>query len=64
MKGEIIMNQINKAIILPILAMVSLALKSIWHVELSDKDMDTIANGILSLVALAGIFMHPKKKES
>lgn len=58
------MNQINKAIILPILAMFSLALKSVCNVELSDKDMDTIANGILSLIALVGIFMHPKKEES
>lgn len=53
--------KVNKQIIVPIAALVSLILKSNFGIVLSDGDMDTVVNGVLAIVGLFGVFMHPKK---
>jgi uncharacterized membrane protein len=53
---------INKAIIIPIVALIALILKSAFGVELGTEAQDIIADGILGIITLVGIFLHPKKK--
>jgi hypothetical protein len=35
----------------------------IFNVQFSSEEMRTITEGLLSVVALIGVFMHPKKPE-
>lgn len=53
----------NKALLLPIVALLALTLKQIFNIELSESDTDTIVDGVLALCTLAGIFMQPKGGE-
>ena len=53
---------LNKAIIIPIVALIALIIKSAFGVELGTEAQDVIADGILGIITLVGIFLHPKKK--
>lgn len=55
------MNQINKAILVPLFALVALILKANFGIKLSDSDLNTVIDGTLVLIGIAGVFMHPKK---
>jgi multisubunit Na+/H+ antiporter MnhF subunit len=57
------MNQINKAIILPIVAVLFMMLKVVSGFEISDAAVDMTTDAILSIIALIGIFTHPVKKD-
>ncbi len=51
----------NKALLAPIVALFLLILKQSLGIEFDDNTMNVITDGILALVTLIGIFMHPKK---
>lgn len=51
----------NRALLIPIVALLALTIKHLFNVELSQTDMDTIVEGLLAVLSLVGIFMHPKK---
>ena len=53
---------INKAIIIPIVALIALIIKAVFGVELGTEALDVIADGILGIITLVGILTHPKKK--
>ena len=55
---------INRAIILPIVALIVLIIKSAFGVELGTEAQDIIADGILGIITLVGILLHPKKKKT
>lgn len=55
---------INRAIILPIVALIVLIIKSAFGVELGTEAQDIIADGILGIITLVGILLHPKKKKA
>lgn len=57
------MIKMNRAIIIPIIALVALFLQRMFGVEWSDQDMQTINDGVLSITILLGILMNPKKEE-
>jgi uncharacterized membrane protein len=51
----------NKAIIAPIVAAVLMLIKQLFGIELPSEAVDTITNGVLAIVMLAGIFIDPRK---
>lgn len=51
----------NKALILPIVALLALAMKQISGYEYSQTEVDIIVEGILAITTLIGIFMTPQK---
>lgn len=51
----------NKALLIPIVALLALTVKHLFNVELSQSEMDTIVEGTLAVLTLVGMFMHPKK---
>jgi uncharacterized membrane protein len=51
----------NKQLLIPIVALTALVLKHTFNYEMPQAEMDTIADGILALVTLVGIFMKPNK---
>lgn len=53
----------NKALILPILALVALFSQRLLNIEWTHEDLQVINDGILALTALIGIFMNPKKQK-
>jgi uncharacterized membrane protein len=53
---------INRAIILPIVAGIALIIKLVFGLELDQHQQDILADAILALVTLIGVFVHPKKK--
>lgn len=57
------MNNLNPQIIAPIVAIIMLFGQRIFNVQFSSEEMRTITEGLLSVVALIGVFMHPKKPE-
>jgi uncharacterized membrane protein len=52
----------NKALIIPVLALFALIIKQGFGYTIPQDALDVIANGILSIVTLVGIFMHPVKQ--
>lgn len=52
----------NKALIIPVVALVALMVKQLSGVELQEEQIDIIVEGILAIATLSGIFMNPKKK--
>lgn len=54
---------INKSILLPLLSAIALFVKQAFGYEISDENVDMAANGILLVVTIAGLFMHPKKEK-
>jgi uncharacterized membrane protein len=57
------MGKINKAILLPLLAALGTFLKQAFGVEVTDDQLDMVANIVLFLLMLMGIFMNPKKPQ-
>lgn len=53
----------NKALIVPIVALIALSVKQIGGIEIGQEQLDIIVNGILAITTLAGIFMHPTNKK-
>jgi uncharacterized membrane protein len=51
----------NKQLIAPIVALFVLLAKESYGVDIQSESVDVIVNGVLAVVALAGIFMNPKK---
>lgn len=54
----------NKQVILPIIAVIALAIKNIAGVQMDDHAQNLIADLILSIVSLYGVFVEPKKPDS
>jgi uncharacterized membrane protein len=52
---------INRAIILPIVAGIALIIKLLTGVELDQHAQDILADCVLALVTLIGVFIKPKK---
>lgn len=55
------MNNLNPQIIAPIIAIAMLFGQRILNIQFSNEDIQTITDGLLSVVALIGVFIHPKK---
>lgn len=55
------MNQINKSLILPIVALVIMYLKTVAGIQLPDETADIITDATLAILALIGIFTNPKE---
>lgn len=53
----------NRTILLPIIALLALFAQRLFHIEWSDQDMQIISDGLLSIAAMIGIFMNPKKTD-
>jgi uncharacterized membrane protein len=53
---------INRAIILPIIAGIALIIKLIFGLEIDQHAQDVLADAVLAIVSVIGIFMQPKKK--
>lgn len=54
----------SKALLIPIIALVALVIKQFTQFELSQVEIDLIAEGLLAAITLVGIFMHPRKEET
>lgn len=57
------MNQINRNLILPIIALIIMYMKSVAGVQLPDETADIITDATLAILALIGIFTNPKQNE-
>ena len=57
------MNQINKAIIVPIIAAILLIIKQFTGYSFENLDINALADAALAVITLLGIIMHPTKKE-
>jgi uncharacterized membrane protein len=53
---------INRAIILPIIAGIALVIKLIFGLEIDQHAQDVLADAVLAIISVIGIFMQPKKK--
>ncbi|WP_213527819.1 hypothetical protein [Paenibacillus cisolokensis] len=60
---RISMERINKTILVPLLAAIATFIKQVFGVEIPDEHIDMIANVILFILMVIGIFIAPKKKE-
>lgn len=54
------MDKINKLIILPIIAAIALLIKGVFHIDFPTEAQNAIADAILSIITIYGIFQHPK----
>lgn len=54
----------NKALIIPVVALIALFVKHSFGIAIPQEELDIIADGILSIASLIGIFMHPVKQEA
>lgn len=54
----------NKALIIPVLALVALFVKHTMGLEIPQDQLDVIADGVLAIITLVGIGMHPVKGAS
>lgn len=52
----------NKALLIPIIALLALIAKQAFGYELSQVEIDIVIEGVLSIVTLVGLFMNPKKE--
>mgnify|MGYP006279099601 CR=1 FL=1 len=53
----------NKAIIVPIIALAVLFSQKFLHITWSNEEMQTLQEGLLSIIVLVGILTNPKKPE-
>lgn len=53
---------INRAIIVPIIAGIALIIKLLFGLEIDQHSQDVLADAVLAIISVVGIFMHPKKK--
>lgn len=59
---RVIMGKINKGILVPLISAIALFVKQVFNVEVSDEQIDMVANVVLFAIMVAGIFVHPRKK--
>lgn len=52
----------NKTLIIPIVALFALVIKHSFGFEVPQEELDVIADGVLSITTMIGIFMHPVKQ--
>lgn len=57
------MSKINKAILIPFLSAIAIFVKQVFGYEVSDEQVDMIADVVLFAIMMSGLFMNPKKKE-
>lgn len=57
------MSNINKGILLPLLSALALFVKQVFGYEIADELINTIADVILFVLMMAGIFIKPKKEK-
>ena len=53
---------VNKKLITPIVALIALLAKQVFGFELDNAGVDALTDGVLAIITLVGIFMHPTKK--
>lgn len=53
----------NKALYIPIIALVILLAQRILHFEFTSQEVQIIQDGLLAIIVLLGIFTDPKKGE-
>lgn len=53
----------NKLLIIPIVSLAIMIFQRSFNLTFSDTEIQTIVEGILSILVLLGIFADPKKKE-
>lgn len=51
----------NKALIIPVIALLALIVKHAFGFEIPQGEIDAIADGVLAVLTLVGIFLHPTK---
>ena len=56
------MAAVNKNLITPIVALIALLAKQVFGFELDNAGVDALTDGVLAIITLVGIFMHPTKK--
>jgi uncharacterized membrane protein len=54
--------EVNKNLITPIVALIALLAKQVFGFELDNAGVDALTEGVLAIITLVGIFMHPTKK--
>lgn len=54
----------NKALIAPIMALFCLLIKQVFDVQIDNSMMDTMTDGLLAIITMAGLFMHPRAEVS
>ncbi len=52
----------NKKLITPIVALITLLAKQTFGFDLSNELVDAMTNAVLAIITLVGIFMNPTKK--
>ncbi|CAB4128025.1 hypothetical protein UFOVP103_14 [uncultured Caudovirales phage] len=57
------MNNINKALIAPIVAVVFMMLKATSGFQIDDATLDVVVNAVLSIIAIIGVFANPTKND-
>lgn len=53
----------NKTMIAPLIALLALAVQTIFHVEVNDGLQADIGNAILTIITVYGVFKNHKKGE-
>lgn len=57
------MSNINKGVLVPLLAAIALFVKKVWGFPIEDEYIDLAAEVIMYIIMIVGIFMNPKKKK-
>jgi uncharacterized membrane protein len=53
----------KKTILIPIITLVTLTVSNVFDVKIGTELQDQLADGILALITLIGVFTNHKKKE-
>lgn len=59
-----ITKKFNKQLLIPILTLVALVAKNLFHIDIPDAAIDLSADLIMGAVSLAGFFIHPHAEQS
>lgn len=57
------MKKFNKQLLIPILTLIALVAKNLFHIDIPDAAIDLSADLIMGAVSLAGFFIHPHAAE-
>ncbi|OAS19238.1 hypothetical protein [Paenibacillus oryzisoli] len=57
-------KKFNKQLIIPILTLIALIAKQMFHIDIPDAAIDLGADLIMGAVSLAGFFIHPQVAET
>ncbi|MDR6555421.1 hypothetical protein [Paenibacillus qinlingensis] len=58
------MKKFNKQLIIPILTLLALIAKQMFHIDIPDAAIDLGADLIMGAISLAGFFIHPHVTET